>query len=74
MDSRHPLKCDIYEFNRLRINVIDTLRFNNDADFLYRLAAVLEMSWTMNIGANAHDKQLSENHYKWQTQQLGFQS
>ena len=27
----------------LEIDVIDTLRFNNDVDFLYRLATVLEM-------------------------------
>ena len=37
------LKCDISSLIASEIDVIDTLRFNNDVDYLYRLATVLEM-------------------------------
>ena len=40
MDARHTLKCDIYQFNRLR-NRCYPLHLNNDADFLHRLATAL---------------------------------
>ena len=33
-DARHTLKCDIYEFDRVKIDVLDTLRFSNDVHLL----------------------------------------
>ena len=43
MDARHTLKCDIYKLDRLESNVMDTLGYNDDADFLYPSATALGM-------------------------------
>ena len=68
MDARHTLKCDIYKFRRLRIDVIDTLRFNNDADFLYRLATALGMRLNREYWWSTKQPQVTD--LLWQ---LGFQ-
>ena len=39
----HTLKCDIYKLDRLESNAMDTLRYNDDADFLYPSATALGM-------------------------------
>ena len=60
------------------IDVIDTLRFNNDVDYLYRLATVLE-TWEMRL----NHEYWCEPECTWQTNsinktatswQLGFQT
>ena len=63
MDTRHTLKCDIYEFDRLRNRCyIDTPRFNNGVDFLYRLATALEM--------RLNDEYWCEPECTWQTNSI----
>ena len=54
------------------MDVIDTPRFNNDVDFLYRLATVLEMR--LRKGMHMAKEQYQQNSKKWQTWQLGFQT
>ena len=73
MDARHTLKCDIYEFNRLRIDVIDALRFNSDVDFLYRLVTVLKIQINHEYWCECRWLTNGIKKNKWQTWQLGFQ-
>ena len=53
------------------IDVIDTLRFNNDVDFLYRLATALGMRLNHEYWCKVHmaNGQYQQNSHKWQ---LGF--
>ena len=61
------------------IDVIDTLRFNNDVDYLYRLATLLEMRlnheyWCEPECTCMANEQYQQNSHKWETWQLGFQT
>ena len=64
------------------IDVINTLRFNNDVDYLYRLATVLEMRLNHEYWCepectwqtNSINEQYQQNNHKWKTWQLGFKT
>ena len=69
LDVRYTLKCDIYKFNGLKkIDVVDTLRFNNVADFLYRLPTALGMRPSREYWWSTKQPQVTD--LRWQ---LGFQ-
>ena len=62
------------------MDFIDTLRFNNDVDFLYRLATVLEMRLNHEYWGEpdctwqTNSIKAQQNSHKWKTWQLGFQT
>ena len=58
------------------IDVIDTLRFNNDVDYHYQLATVLEMRLNHEYWCEPECtwQTKSINNHKWKTWQLGFQT